>query len=118
MSLQKRIIGTLSAKEFEAAVSAFPRLSDNGKAAAKLVLVDGLDQIAVAERYELHRQQINKWVKDIYQSHLDCPSGWKIDVITLPPDQMDEVKTMERRARREHAKKFPTETKASFRRKL
>jgi transposase-like protein len=118
MSLQKRIIGVLTAKEFEAAVSAFPRLSENGKEAAKLVLVDGLEQVEVAERFKLHRQQINKWVKDIYQSHIDCPAGWKVDVVTLPPEQMDEVKIMERRARREHDKKFPSETgQSGFRRK-
>lgn len=118
MSLQKRIVGILKANEFEAAVAAFPRLSENGKEAAKLVLVDGLEQIEVAERFGLHRQQINKWVKDIYQSHIDCPAGWKVDVVTLPPEQMDEVKTMERRAKRDHAKKFPTETSISLRRKL
>lgn len=118
MSLQNKIVGSLTIKQFEAAVAAFPRLSENGKNAAKLVLVDGLSQVEVAERFELHRQQINKWVKDVYQSHLDCPAGWKVDVVTLPPEQMDEVKVMERKARREHAKKFPMETSVSFRRKL
>lgn len=118
MSLQNRIVGSLNLKQFGAAVAAFPRLSENGKEAAKLVLVDGLQQIEVAERFGLHRQQINKWAKDIYQSHLDCPAGWKVEVVTLPPTLMDEVKAMERKSRREHAKKVPPEIVAGFRRKL
>ncbi len=103
--LQKRMIGSLTAKQFDAAVLVFSRLSDEGKAAARLVLVSGLTQAEVAARTEIHRQQVHKWCKDIYQSHLDCPDGWVVDVVVLPPELMAEVKDMERKARDEHGKR-------------
>jgi transposase-like protein len=98
------MIGGLTAEEFDAAVAVFPRLSAEGKAAARLVLVSGLTQAEVAGRMEIHRQQVNKWCKDIFQSHLDCPDGWVVDVVVLPPDLMAKVKDMERKARDDHGK--------------
>ena len=111
MSLsQAKPAGILTAEQFEVAVSVFPRLSETGKAAAKLVLVDGQAQVEVAAHFGIRRQQVNKWVKDIYQAHQNIPDGWLVDTVTLPPDLMGKVKDIEQKARREHTKKFPSET--------
>lgn len=68
-------IGVLTAEEFDSAVVSFPRLSEKGKKIAKLVLVDGFAQVAMAERYGLTRQQVGRWVNNIYGRHIanrDC----------------------------------------------
>ena len=99
MSLKYSFVGSLTAEQFDAAVAAFPRLSDKGKAAARLVLVDGAVAATVAKEADIARQQVNKWVKDIYQSHIACPDGWQSKVVVLPPDLMAKVMLMERKAR-------------------
>lgn len=99
-SIQDMVTGKLTAEQFEQAVAAFPRLSDAGKAAAQSVLVDGLSQSDVAADLGIHRQQVNKWVREIYESYLGCPDGWRVEVVMLPADQMEQVKAMEKEARK------------------
>lgn len=71
MNLQRpRMVPLLTAEQFENAVKGFPRMSAEGKAAAKRVLVDGVPPVEVAEGLELHRQQVHRWVKSIYEAHL------------------------------------------------
>lgn len=60
----------LTAEQFTIAVAAFPRLSENGKEAARRVLVDGIPQVQVAEDLKARRQHVNRWVKSIYGQHL------------------------------------------------
>lgn len=59
----------MTAKQFDKAVKSFPRLSDTGKTAARRVLLDGLAPVRVAEEMEVHRQQVHRWVKLIYDEH-------------------------------------------------
>jgi transposase-like protein len=99
MNLQYSLVGSLTTAQFDAAVAAFPRLSDKGKAAARLVLVDGALVPSVSKEYDIARSQVYKWVKDIYQAHIDCPEGWQTKVVVLPPDLMLKVMLMERKAR-------------------
>lgn len=103
--IQDEIRGSMTVEQFAAAVAAFPRLSDTGKAAARSVLVDGFGQAAVAARLNKTRQQVNKWVQDIHQMHLNCPDGWRVGVVTLPPDLMNKVVAMERKAKASTRKK-------------
>ncbi|MDD5037600.1 MAG: TrfB-related DNA-binding protein [Methylococcaceae bacterium] len=63
-------IGILTAAEFDSAVASFPRLSEKGKKAARLVLVDGFTQVAVADKYEVTKQQVGRWVNNIYGKHI------------------------------------------------
>jgi transposase-like protein len=68
-------IGVLTADEFDSAVSSFRRLSEQGKKAARLVLVNGFTQTAIADRLDLHRQQISRWVNNIYSKHIENRDG-------------------------------------------
>ena len=99
MTLQTNIVGSMSADELRAALVSFPRLSDVGRKAVGLVLVDGMGQSEVANKFKIHRQQVNKWCKDVFQAHKDIPKGWVIAEVTLPPALMDKVKIMEQKAR-------------------
>jgi transposase-like protein len=105
MNLQAKITGSLNLKQLNAALELHPKLSENGKTAARMVLVDGVSQVEVAEKLGVFRQQVSNWVKDVYKSHLDCPKGWQVDVVVLPPDLMSEVKEIERQARSSRKKK-------------
>lgn len=98
-SLHGKLVGGMTAKQLDAALASFPRLSEQGREAAKLVLVDGKEQSEVAKHFEIHRQQVNKWCKDIYQVHINIPKGWVTAEVTLPSPLMKEVKNMERKAR-------------------
>lgn len=100
MSVQSKIVGSLTVKQLKAALASFPRLSEEGKRASEMVLVKGIEQSEVAKTFGIHRQQVNKWCKDIYLVHKNIPKGWLVAEVTLPPDLMKEVKNMERKARR------------------
>lgn len=94
-SIQDFATGRLTAPQFEAAVAVFPRLSEAGVRAARTVLVDGIEQAKVAATMQIHRQQVNRWVRQIYAAHCGCPKGWEIEVVMLPPEQMANVREMQ-----------------------
>lgn len=104
MSL-RRATGSLTEKQFEEAVSHFPRLSTVGRTAAHAVLVDGDLQVDVASRFDVSPQQVNHWTRQVYRAHLktlECPEGWVVETVILPPDKMSEVRELEYQARLEY----------------
>jgi hypothetical protein len=90
----------LTRREFEAALARTPRLSERGREAARAILVEREFQADVARRMSVSPQQVNAWVKRVYtgyQRTLEAPLGWRTDTITLPPEDMRQVKELEYR---------------------
>lgn len=76
MNLRRaRRVGLMTAAQFKRAADGFLRLSSQGRAVARSVLVDGVTQAEVAENRQLHRQQVSRWVNKIYGAHLAVTGG-------------------------------------------
>jgi len=64
--------------------------------AARAVLVDGERIEAAAQKHGLTRQWLYQVISDIHPVRL--PEGWIRRSVSLPPELMDQVLEMERRA--------------------
>lgn len=76
----------LTPAQFDKAVKQFPRMSDDGKAAARSVLVDGNVQAEVAKYLDIPRQQVNRWVQSIKKAHSDGTTKEESGRIKLSDD--------------------------------
>jgi DNA-directed RNA polymerase specialized sigma24 family protein len=70
MNLRRvRRVGIVTSAQFKRVIANFPKLSDTGKEAARLVLVDGWSQADIAERLERTPQQVGRWVNDVLREY-------------------------------------------------
>lgn len=96
------IAGKIKNAAFNKAAATMPRLTTNGREAARAVLVNGETQFAIAERLGITRQQVHRWCKKIFEVYVaqagvpsgDLPAGYEIADMTvlLPADQMAQVR--------------------------
>lgn len=100
-----RMAGALTATEFKHAVARFPRLSDKAKSIARGVLVEGRTFDEMSQQYGASRQLIHKWSTQVFNAFQ--PEGWVTETVTLPKDQMELVREMERVARQELSGALP-----------
>ena len=97
MARLSRMAGALRAQEFELALKRHPRLSKKAKDVARAILVDGRTLDDVAEAFDTSRQLAHSWASKIYD--VFAPAGWVSETIVLPPELMEQVRTMEKEAR-------------------
>jgi hypothetical protein len=97
--------GALTAAEFKTAVARFPRLSEKARLVARAVLVDGRSFEEIAQEHETSRQLAHQWATQVYE--VFRPAGWVTETVTLPPDLMEQVRAMEKEARKAWADALP-----------
>lgn len=97
MGAASKMAGALIEYEFDTALAKFPRLSDKGKSAARAILVEGQAIEHIARELGVSRQMVYAWASKIYK--VFEPVGWVTASVTLPPEQMDYVRTIELEAR-------------------
>ena len=96
------LTGALTPRQLDAALSAFPRLSENGRAAAHRVLVSGHASRHVADDLGVNLQMVSRWVHQIHAQH--CSRGRERRVATLPASIMRKVERTAREARIQYAR--------------
>lgn len=114
MGRVSRAVGSLTRADFKRVARRFPRLSEHAKTVAEGVLVDGLLQVEAAEQFGVSRSLVNRWVKQLYDAYLgdlECPQGWVIATIMLPPEEMRAVQEMERDLRARLLRKIRVDRK-------
>lgn len=105
MARLSKMAGALKATEFNHAVAKFPRLSEKAKKVARAVLVEGKTFEQVCQEFDTSRQLAHEWATKVFDEFR--PSGWVTESVTLPPDQMEEVRKMEVAARQQWAEDLP-----------
>lgn len=102
MALLSKMAGALTADEFLVATANFPRLSEKAKKVARAILVDGEGYESARLGQNISRQMAHAWASKIYD--VFRPAGWVTELVTLPLEQMEQVREMEIKARAEWEK--------------
>lgn len=79
------------------------RMAQKTKDAVRLVLVDGMRATDAARQIEMTRQQVEAAVARIeaaYKAAQGIPEEWECVTVCVPSDRVDDVREIQREARR------------------
>ncbi|SJM94635.1 TrfB-related DNA-binding protein [Crenothrix polyspora] len=79
------------------------RMAQRTKDAVRMVLVDGMRVVDAARQTEMSKQQLQDAVGRVEAAHKAAqgmPDDWECVTVCVPPDQVDDVKEIERKAKR------------------
>ena len=79
------------------------RMAQRTKDAVRMVLVDGLRVVDAARQMEMSKQQLQDAVARVEAAHKAAqgiPEDWECVTVCVPPDQVNDVREIERKAKR------------------
>lgn len=86
----------MTAAAFDRALAAHPRTMAHTAAAARAVLVDGLSLAEAGERHGVKRQRLHQVLTMLHPPLI--PPDWSRRLVSLPPELMARVITLEAEA--------------------
>ncbi len=89
----------LTARQYDRLLTQHTKFTDNTRAMARAVLVDGKSPTEVGELHKVTRQAAHRAAQKVYRAYLDavdCPDGWQVLEVRLPAKLARQIKALER----------------------
>ena len=89
----------LTTRQFEAVLENTTKFTQRTRDMARAVLVDRASPATVADDFGVSRQAVHKAANRVYKAYLaqvECPEGWQVMEVRLPPELAKQVKELER----------------------
>ncbi len=89
----------LTLKQFDELVARKPGMQERARDMACAILVDGESASEVGRLYNVSRQAAHRAalkVTRLFYEEMECPDGWQIVQLKLPPELVEQVRALER----------------------
>ncbi len=89
----------LTARQLDRLLMQPSRFSENTRAMARAILVDGKSPTVVGALHKVSRQAAHRAARKVYRAYLDavdCPDGWKVVEVRLPAKLARQIQELER----------------------
>lgn len=89
----------LTLKQFNALVARKPGMQERARDMARAILVDGESASEVGRLHDVSRQAAHRAamkVARLFYEEMECPDGWEVVQLKLPPALAEQVRALER----------------------